>query len=48
MTTRTSLDGNIRRQIDYIAINAKYRNVAKKHKSTPTCAQIGIRTSNTE
>ena len=29
MTTWTSPDGNIRRQIDYIAINAKHRNVAK-------------------
>ena len=29
MTTRTSPGGNIRRQTDYVAINAKHRNMAR-------------------
>ena len=33
MATRTSPDGNIREQIDYIAINAKYRNMTRRAQS---------------
>ena len=32
-TTWTSPDGNVRRQIDYIMINAKHRNMARKAQS---------------
>ena len=48
LTTWTSPNGNISRQIDYIMINAKRRNIVKKHKTTSTGMETCIRTSSTE